>query len=168
MLNKQEVVNKIKEMSVETLFSGSLFVSQPKVIELIEQIKEPYKPMIPQYIADWIEKSKSEGDLTVVGAVNEAPDGEVSDWLILENVNTFAKAWVNGYEVEKETKYLVKMKGIDTNFNSLNRHRSENYWIFSSEDKNTLYQTHHTRKELEDANFGWVFNCEGIEIKEVE
>lgn len=60
-----------------------------------------HKPVIPYYIADYLEKVKSEGELTVVGAVNEAPEGEVSDWLILENVNTFAKAWVNGYEVER-------------------------------------------------------------------
>ena len=25
-----------------------------------------------------------------------------------------------------------------------------------------------TRKELEEAGFGWVFSCEGIEIEEVE
>lgn len=25
-----------------------------------------------------------------------------------------------------------------------------------------------TRKELEEADFGWVFDCEGIEIEEVE
>ena len=60
------------------------------------------------------------------------------------------------------------MKGIDTNFNFLNRHRNEKYWIFSSKDKNTLYQTHHTRKELEEADFDWVFDCPGIEIEEVE
>lgn len=41
------------------------------------------KPVIPWYIADYLEKVKSEGDLTVVGAVNEAPDGRVRDWLFL-------------------------------------------------------------------------------------
>lgn len=166
MLNKQEVVNKIKEMSVETLFSGSLFVSQPEVIKLIEQIKEPYKPVIPQYIADWIEKSKSEGDLTVVGAVNEAPDGEVSDWLILENVNTFAKAWVNGYEVKEETEYKVKMKSGSYNGcpQTLCNDGKETFWSSSIGYRKTKF----TRKELEANGFGWVFSCEGIEIKEVE
>ena len=85
-----------------------------------------------------------------------------------ENQEIFARAWLDGYEVEEEKRYLVKMKGIDTNFNFLNRHRNENYWIFSSKDKNTLYQTQHTRKELEEADFGWVFDCPGIEIEEVE
>ena len=71
------------------------------------------KPVIPYYIADYLEKVKSEGDLTVVGAVNEAPDGRVGDWLFLERVNIFAQAWVNGYKVEGEPKYTVEFKGID-------------------------------------------------------
>lgn len=164
-MNKQEVINKIKGMTVETLLSSSLFVSQPKVIKLVEQIKEPYKPVIPWYIAEWIEKAKSDDDYNVVGAVNEAPEGEVSDWLILENVNTFAKAWVNGYEVEKEKRYTVKLK---------NKSGYEDYLVDTNSAGlrfyNNLYTQNrtHTRKELEDANFGWVFDCEGIEIEEVE
>ena len=34
------------------------------------------------------------------------------------------------------------------------------------------YWMYHTgrnkRKELEDADFGWMFDCEGVEVKEVE
>lgn len=126
------------------------------------------KPVIPYYIADYLEKVKSEGDLTVVGAVNKAPVGEVSDWLILENVNTFAKAWINGYEVKKETKYTVRVKGIDGYGRYLNKNTDCQHWFFASENEIEDYRTKHTRKELEEANFGWVFDCEGIEIKEVE
>lgn len=75
------------------------------------------KPVIPYYIADYLEKVKSEGDLTVVGAVNEAPDGRVRDWLFLERVNTFARAWVNGYTVEDEPRYTVTMKNVSYNGN---------------------------------------------------
>lgn len=123
------------------------------------------KPVIPYYIADYLEKVKSEGDLTVVGAVNEAPEGRVGDWLILERVNTFAQAWFNGYEVEKEKRYTVKLK---------NKSGYEDYLVDTNSEGlrfyNNLYTQNrtHTRKELEDADFGWVFNCEGIEIKEVE
>lgn len=169
-MNKQEVINKIKGMTVETFFSNSLFVSQPKVVGLIEQIEEPYKPVIPYYIADYLEKVKSEGDLTVVGAVNEAPEGEVSDWLILENVNTFAKAWVNGYEVEKEKRYTVKIKAVLGQY--LGR-----YYLNDEELTPQFSRTQFTvngerptftRKELESNGFGWVFSCEGIEVEEVE
>lgn len=125
-------------------------------------------PVIPWYIADYLEKVKSEGNLTVVGAVNEAPEGEVSDWLILENVNTFAQAWVNGYTVEGEPRYTVKMKGISGYSKYLNRDTKAQKWIFASKTELERFRAHHTRKELEDANFGWVFDCEGIEIEEVE
>lgn len=124
------------------------------------------KPVIPYYIADYIEKVKNEGDLTVVGAVNEAPDGEVRDWLFLEKVNTFAKAWVNGYEVEEETKYRIKMKAA--RYNGFPQFLCEEdrgiFWGSVFDCRKTKF----TRKELESNGFGWVFNCEGIEIKEVE
>lgn len=126
------------------------------------------KPVIPRYIADYLEKVKSEGDLTVVGAVNEAPEGEVSDWLILENVNTFAKAWVNGYTVEGEPRYTVKMKGISGYSEYLNRDTKTQKWLFASKTELERFRAHHTRKELESNSFGWVFDCPGMEVKEVE
>lgn len=125
------------------------------------------KPVIPYYIADYLEKVKSEGDLTVVGAVNEAPEGRVGDWLILEKVNIFAKAWVNGYKVEGEPRYTVRIKGIDGYSKYLNRDTNTQKWLFASKTELERFRAHHTRKELEDANFGWVFNCEGVEVKEV-
>lgn len=81
------------------------------------------RPVIPYYIADYIEKVKSEGDYTVVGAVNEAPDGRVRDWLFSERVNTFAQAWINGYIVEGEPKYpkyTVRIKGLKASQSYLN------------------------------------------------
>lgn len=126
------------------------------------------RPVIPYYIADYIEEVKSEGDLTVVGAVNEAPDGRVGDWLILERVNTFAQAWVNGYEVEKEARYTVKFKGIDGYSKYLNRDTKTQKWLFASKTELERFRAHHTRKELESNGFGWVFSCEGVEVKEVE
>lgn len=127
-----------------------------------------HKPVIPYYIADYLEKVKSEGDLTVVGAVNEAPDGEVSDWLFLENVNIFAKAWVNGYEVKKEPRYTVRIKGVSGYSTHLNQNLDNKEWFFSSSEEIQGYRIKHTRKELENANFGWVFDCPGMEVKEVK
>lgn len=68
----------------------------------------------------------------------------------------------------KKKRYLVKIIGI-TDYNSyLNYHKEENKWtIESSMDTDTI-RTKHTRKELEKSGFGWVFNCPGIEVKEVE
>lgn len=124
------------------------------------------KPVIPYYIADYLEKVKSEGDLTVVGAVNEAPEGEVSDWLILENVNTFAKAWVNGYTVEGEPRYTVRVKGVSKDTRFLKR-SDKGIWYFGRNDIQHGILPH-TRKELEEAGFGEVFDNPMFEIEEVD
>lgn len=60
------------------------------------------------------------------------------------------------------------MKVISSNMCYLNR--VGNKWIIAGIDEHTgmnIY-TKHTKKELEDASFGWVFDCPGIEIEEVE
>ena len=126
------------------------------------------KPVVPYYIADYIERVKSEGDLTVVGAVNEAPDGPIRDWLFLERVNTFAKAWINGYEVKKEPRYTVQIKGVSQDHSYLNCNESRSIWFLSDVKGYVTINTHHTRKELEANGFGWVFDCPGVEVKEVE
>lgn len=127
-----------------------------------------HKPVIPYYIADYLEKVKSEGDLTVVGAVNEAPEGRVGDWLTLERVNVFATAWVNGYTVEDEPRYTVEIKGIDDNYKFLNYGTSFKDWTFDDGKGAKGVRVAHTRKELEEADFGWVFDCPGVEVKEVK
>lgn len=126
------------------------------------------KPVIPYYIADYIEEVKSKGDYTVVGAVNEAPDGRVRDWLFLERVNVFATAWVNGYIVEGEPRYAVRIKGVKVDKGYLNCDKFSNTWSFEDDDTSLdRFRAIHTRKELEDADFGWVFDCPGVEVKEV-
>lgn len=126
------------------------------------------KPVIPYYIADYIEEVKSKGDYTVVGAVNEAPDGRIGDWLFLERVNVFAAAWVNGYIVEGEPRYMVKIKGVSDDYSFLNYDKFSKYWFIHDGDKETMrFRKTHTRKELEEAGFDWVFNCPGVEVKEV-
>lgn len=126
------------------------------------------KPVIPYYIADYLEKVKSEGDLTVVGAVNEAPEGRVGDWLILERVNIFAMAWVNGYIVEGEPGYTVRFVGITADNRYLSCGTSRGSWFLWSNEESQAIHTRHTRKELEANGFGWVFDCPGVEVKEVE
>lgn len=139
------------------------------IIDKIKQLDEPQPVKVKQFVADWITHSKNIGR-SLFGAMSIFEENtEIKKWMQwAENQETFALAWIFGYEVEEEKRYLVKMKDVEINFNFLNRHRNENYWIFSSKDEHILYQTHHTRKELEEAGFGWVFDCEGIEIEEVE
>ena len=120
-------------------------------------------------MADWIEEGrkhcKDVSDLFGFDFTNE----EVGNWFLQENpFDLVARAWLDGYEVEKEKRYLVKIIGI-TDYNSyLNYHKGENKWTIESRMEVDKIRTEHTRKELEQAGFGWVFDCPGIKVKEVE
>ena len=69
-------------------------------------------PVIPKYVADWIEEVKDR-EWTLYGAMSECPK-EVDYWLIdgdCSNQDTFARAWIDGFTVEKEQKYYARIKG---------------------------------------------------------
>ena len=143
---------------------GAWVGNQLKDADKIRQ--ELNKPVIPQVVADWIEVAKSVYSLS--GCMTYGSPG-VNKWLENEdNQRTFALAWFDGYEVEKEKRYLVKVKGVCGNHETLNCEKHSKKWLFSDREENSLYKTKHTRKELEEAGFGWVFDCPGVEIEEVE
>ena len=99
----------------------------------------------------------------------EVAAGELREWFRkLENRNNFARAWLDGYEVEKEKRYYIRLKNVDENYNYLNYIKHLNAWCLAEIKTDKKFRTTHTRKELEEAGFGWVFDCEGIEIEEVE
>lgn len=86
----------------------------------------------------------------------------------LENRKRLIKAILDGYEVEEEKRYLVRIKGVEEDNAFLNYYVPRNEWFMDSSRDMKDIRAFHTRKELEDANFGWVFDCPGIEIEEVE
>ena len=126
---------------------------------------EPEKVKIPQRVADWIEAAKTvyslSGAMTYGGPV-------VNKWLENDdNQRTFVLAWFDGYEVEKEKRYKVWLKNSSEN-TYLSFSIKTNKCFFTSLPAVIYTRETHTRKELEDAGFGWVFDCEGIELVEVE
>ena len=80
----------------------------------------------------------------------------------------FARAWLDGYTIEKEKRYLVKMKGVSENSNYLNYDSIDDGWYFTDDENGPAVRTHHTRKQLEEAGFGEVFNSPLFEVEEVE
>lgn len=140
--------------------------------------RELNKPVVKQFIADWYEENKDvfEANLyrfvcNLTSIFDGAKINEFERWFLTAGTKPF-QTLINmhqfGYEVEKEKQYLVKVKGICGNHETLNREKHSNKWLFSDREENSLYGTHHTRNQLEEAGFGWVFDCEGIKIKEVE
>lgn len=135
----------------------------------LQQLDEPQKVKIPQFVADVIEdlrEDSSELEQAFQSAWWYESD-EFTEWYNKKtNRDLFARAWLDGYEVEKEPKYTVMVKGITGYGRYLNKISKK--YCFASENEAYGYTTKHARKELEEAGFGWVFDCEGIEIEEVE
>ena len=135
----------------------------------LEQLDEPEKVKVPQCVADYIEFKKA-NDFHVYGAmrvIEDHYDKRVPEWFYEKNIEKFCLAWIFGYEIEKEKRYTVKIKGnIKENMLVYGELLERYYFTKSFSLNNAIYS--HTRKELEDADFGWVFDCEGIEIEEAE
>lgn len=74
------------------------------------QINKPEKHVVPQFVADMIVKRKKQGDSLVATLVNLGAFGDAQRWIRKgDNGDTFAKAWLFGYEVEKEKLYRVEL-----------------------------------------------------------
>lgn len=170
-MNKQELIEKYEKLEGVCKDPGAE-IARLIFLEDLRELDEPQKVTVPQFVADYIKDAKYyEWDLDDAfdHIAEESEESEIYEWFYtLGNIDVFARAWLDGYEVEKEKRYLVKMKGISSNMCYLNR--VGNKWIIAGIDEHTgmnIY-TKHTKKELEDASFGWVFDCPGIEIEEVK
>lgn len=135
--------------------------------EVLNRIKAQ-KVIIPQFVADWIEECKND-DFHLFGAMEAISLNQKKlDYWFREddNMELFARAWLDGYEVEKEKRYRVKMKGNIEADKLVYGNFVEKYF-FSQKSTLPSVRNYHTKKQLEQAGFGWVFDCEGIEVEEV-
>ena len=165
-MNKNELIEKYKELENGSFDIGALVVCQ-LILKDLEQLDEPEKVKIPQFVAEWIEKCK-EKEKSLLNSLLYTPEG-VNSWVSnSENQETFALAWIFGYEVEKEKRYIIKLKGVPDGAKFLKYAKVTQEWYFGMRRHYSDIEVIHTRKELEEANFGWVFDCEGIEVEEVE
>ena len=164
-MNKQELIKKYEEYE-NGLFDIGARAACQLFLKDLEQLDEPEKVKVPQFVADWYEINKDNLDKNIAYlCLNNwgefINDKTLFNWM--SNTDSFIQTLVNmhqfGYEIEKEKQYLVKIKatkhyiakdGIGKIFFSL------------------AYKESFTKKELEEAGFGWVFDCPGVQIEEVE
>lgn len=182
-MNRQEALKRIKAQK-ETIIELTGWAVFRYIETLIEQLDEPEKVKVSEEEAKFLKTFdfNCESDVTTAlyhvsrtgygYYLKDNNDIELKDlsegFRELENRKRLIKAILDGYEVEKEKRYLVRIIGI-TNYNSyLNYHKEEDKWTIESRMEIDAIRTEHTRKQLEEAGFGWVFDCEGIEIEEVE
>lgn len=134
------------------------------IIDKIKQLDEPQPIKVPQFVADWITHSKNIGR-SLFGAMSIFEENfEIKKWMQwAENQEIFARAWLDGYEVEEEKRYEVILcngQSLKTVYRQGGDHLDFEMVYGDLES--------FTRKRLEEAGFGWVFDCPGIEIEEVE
>lgn len=163
MMDKNEAVKRLSTVG---------HISMSYAEDLYDSFFE--KPVVPQYVADWYEKNKGSLDESIWEYLVNWDDGSWSDfkqWMYPCDSSNAIQTLINmhqfGYEVEKEPRYTVRIKGISGNNSYLNQEDGEDF-LFADSEEFGDFRAKFTRKELEDANFGWVFSCPGVEVKEVE
>lgn len=181
-MNKQELINVPRilfPIGTEILIKGKIvglkvladrFVENIVKLDYGEQIiapndaiyvkDEPQPVKVPQFVAEFITEQKKLGH-TLSYSIDASMSDIVAEWY-WDNSELFALAWIFGYEIEEEKRYLVTLK----NRQPLVKSQSGSTLYFSQDITARNYKA--TQKELEEADFGWVFDCPGIEIEEVE
>lgn len=172
-MNKQGLIESISHLPSNC--SGLRpMIDKLTTLELVKMLDEPQKPVVPQFVADWYEDIVDEFYVVLERLVlnyKNNTDMPICKWFfgtedaltILINMHQF------GYTVEEEKRYYVRFKGMESDdFNYLNFIKFQHAWVLSSIKVDKKFRTEHTKKQLEEAGFGWVFDCPGVEIEEAE
>ena len=164
-MNKKELFEAVIELPVDC--SGS----RPKIdklttLELVKLLDEPQEVEIPMFAADFIAEQKKLGH-TLSYSIDACMSDIVAEWY-WDNSELFVRAWLDGFEIEKEKRYYVRFKFIEDSYSYLTLIKHLNTWTLHSKTLDKKFRTEHTKKQLEEAGFGWVFDCPCIEIEEVD
>ncbi|MCE5960689.1 DUF1642 domain-containing protein [Pediococcus pentosaceus] len=147
-------------------------------VDLAEKLDEPRKVVIPQFIANDIDRRKKEGS-TIRNSLEDVfgwgTESCVHDWFVFvddgdENIRKYISAWINGYEVEKEPKYLVKIKGICQGNQWLDYELVGDKRYFEINTESEKYKTYFTKQWLKDnwSEYDAYNNAGLLEFEEVE
>lgn len=156
-MNKQELIKKYKRLEGVWDAPGAEIARQIFLQDL-EQLDEPQKPVVPEFVADFISEQKKQGH-TLSYSIDASMSDRVAEWY-WGNSELFARTWIDGYEIEKERRYTVVMKGTKQPLFYNNLHER---LFFSLGELATRF----TRKQIEDAGLGEVFNSPLFEVEEV-
>lgn len=124
-MNKQEAIEKIENLEGLTILDKTInldseMIPKKEVFNIVKQIDEQEKPKVPQFVADWIEVCRENLGFGLSLAISlytsaiEKQPKNLKYWLESKgNQDTFARAWLDGYEIEKEKLYTVRFASED-------------------------------------------------------
>lgn len=165
-----ELIKEYKEMCLED-------VPVEEVLEDLQKLECIYKPKdVPQFVVDWYEEYKDNLEYNIWDWMKynlepkKRENAQFSKWIAsTENhpVKTLISMKLFGYEV-KEKKYIIKLKNVQKGLESFKFDRVIEKWYFGFNQESITARLYHTKEDLVNAGFEWMFNCPGIEIEEVE
>lgn len=169
-MTRQETISREEAVRTISRISGGS-------VSYAEDLYDSFfpKPVVPKYVADWYEEHKNDLNEDIWAYLTSWADtkwDEFKYWMYHTGRNkaitTLANMHQFGYEVDKGPRYTVRVKGIKGDKQWLAFGKLTECWFFGGKENSSYVVLEHTRKELEDADFGWVFDCPGVEVKEVE
>ncbi|BDT64684.1 hypothetical protein SP4011_11010 [Streptococcus parapneumoniae] len=156
-----ELIERMRELGHIYSYQGA-----KNLIREYEKLNKPEKVKVPQCVADVLEGAREHSPELEDALQYTWGNGtkEFTEWYQKKsNRDLFARAWLDGYEVEEEKRYEVILRNGQS-LKTVYRQGGDHL------DFEMVYGDleSFTRKRLEEAGFGWVFDCPGIEIEEVE
>lgn len=173
-MNIKELIEKYKTKGEARKEFPVVAISD--VLKDLRKLDEPEKPVVPQFVAEWYEGNKTNLEYNMWEYIYNWDKQNVSqiktwfDYSSNKPLQTLINMKQFGYEVEKEPRYTVKIKTVLGQYLGryyLNNEELTPQFIRTQVTGKEKLPTF-TQKELEEADFGWVFDCEGIEVEEVE
>ena len=159
-MNKQEAIEKIKDLYNFVMEDGPFevdLINKNQVLDIVSQINEPQKVVVPKFVAEWVKWCKNSGWHLQKVLSRLDDDEEIGDWaydenddLIPEKAETFARAWLDGYEVEKEKLYTIDIGGVGSS--RLFKHIRNNKYRFHCGKELEGYTDKLTEQEIKKAD----------------
>lgn len=152
-------------------------VNIDNIINNLKEFRILNKPCVDKFIADWYEEYKDDLEFNIWDWVKYTQEEEkiknrqFTEWIgESENkpVETLVKMKLFGYSVKKEKKYIIKIKNVQKDSESFKFDKVIGKWYFGFDQESYTTRLYHTKEDIVNAGFGWMFSCQGFEIEEVD
>ena len=142
----------------------------------LEKIEAEEKITVDPFVAEWYEEHKDNIEFNFWKWFNYKSKDDVENkqfymWLndcSKNPVETLVKMKLFGYTVKKEKKYSIKLKNVQKGSEAFKFDKDIEKWYFGFSQESSSTRLYHTKGELVNAGFGWMFSCPGVEVEEVE